>query len=85
MQGVGRQVAGGNQKRIKISLLHEKGDVIVKAVTAISKEISALVAITEQWSIPERWLLLLLRIYRSYFGGKRPASLPPGAELLLSG
>jgi hypothetical protein len=85
MQGVGRQVAGGNQKRIKISLLHEKGDVIAKAVTAISKEISSIAAITEQWSLTERWLLFLLRIYRSYFGGKRPADLPPGAELLLSG
>jgi Transposase DDE domain group 1 len=85
MQGVGRQVSGGNQRRIKMSLLHENGEVIAKAVTAISKEISAIAAITEQWSLTEHWLLFLLRIYRSCFGGKHPAGLPPGAELLLSG
>ena len=29
--------------------------------------------------------LLLVRIFRQYFGGKRPAGFLPGAELLLSG
>ena len=85
MQGVGRQVTGGNQKRIKISLLHEKGALIAAAVQAISKEISRLAAITEGWGVTQRWLLFLLRIFRGNLGGKRPQELPAGGELLLSG
>lgn len=85
MQGVGRRVESGGQKRIRVSILHEKADRISAAITAISKEISHLAATAEQWSTGQRWLLLLVRIYRKYFGGKRPAGFLPTAELLLSG
>ena len=33
MAGVGRQVQSGGQGTVKVSILHEKGDVIAKAVT----------------------------------------------------
>ena len=85
MQGVGRRVESGGQKRIKVSILHQKADVITAAITAISKEISRLATAAEQWTIEQSWLLLLVRIYRHYFGGKRPAGFLPTGELLLSG
>ena len=39
----------------------------------------------EQWTLQERWLLLLVRTFRRSFGGKRPAGFLSGTELLLSG
>ena len=33
LAGVGRQVQSGGQRTVKVSILHEKGDVIAKAVT----------------------------------------------------
>ena len=75
----------GGQKRIKVSILHQKAAVITAAITAISKEISRLATAAEQWSISQRWLLFLVRIYRHYFARKRPAGFLPGGDLLLSG
>jgi hypothetical protein len=51
MQGVGRRVESGGQKRIKVIILHQKSDAITAAITAISKEISRLATAAEQWSI----------------------------------
>ena len=85
MQGVGRRVESGAQKCIPVSILHEKAEVITAAITAISGEISRLSKAAEQWTLQERWLLLLVRIFRCYFGGKRPVGFLPRAELLLSG
>ena len=85
MQGVGRRVESGGQKHIRVSILHEKAGVITAAIQAISGEISRLARAAEQWTLQERWLLLLVRIFRQYFGGKRPAGFLSGAELLLSG
>ena len=85
MQGVGRRVESGGQKRIRVSILHQKADVITAAITAISKEISRLAVAAEQWTTEQRWLLFLVRIYRQYFGGKRPEGFLPAGELLLSG
>jgi hypothetical protein len=85
MQGVARRVESGGQKRIRVSILHQKADVITAAITAISKEISRIASAAEQWSVEQRWLLFLVRIYRQYFGGKRPAGYLPSSDLLLSG
>jgi hypothetical protein len=68
-----------------VSILHEKAEVITAAIRAISGEISHLARAAEQWTLQERWLLFLVRIFRRYFGGKRPTGFLPGAELLLSG
>lgn len=48
MQGVRRRVESGGQKRIKVSILHQKADVITAAITAISKEISRIATAAEQ-------------------------------------
>ena len=85
MQGVGRQVKSGGQKTIKVSLLHEKGAEISKAVTLISKELQKIGSIAEQWPAETRWTLLLTRILRRWLGGKHLPGLPKEAALLLSG
>lgn len=85
MQGVGRRVESGGQKHIRVSILHEKAEVITAAIRRISGEISHLARAAEQWSAEERWKLFLVRIFRRYFGGKRPLGFHPGGEPLLSG
>ena len=45
--GVARQVQSGGQHKIKVSLLHEKGDVIARAVALISSQLHAMMRIAE--------------------------------------
>ena len=85
MSGVGRQVQSGGQRTIKVSILHEKGDLVARAIRQISGEIGQIRAITERWSVGQRWTLLLTRLLRRWLGGKWLPDLPPEAELLLSG
>ena len=85
MAGVGRQVQSGGQRTVKVSVLHEKGDLIAQAVTQISKELHQIRAITERWSVDQRWTLLLTRLLRRWLGGKWLPGLPDEAALLLSG
>ena len=85
MSGVGRQVQSGGQKTVMVSVLHEKGDLIAQAVTRTSNELHHIRAITEQWSVEQRWMLLLTRVLRRCLGGKWLPGLPDAAGLLLSG
>jgi hypothetical protein len=85
MAGVGRQVQSSGQRTVKVSMLHEKGEVIAQAVTRISKELHQIHAITERWSIAQRWSLLLTRLLRRWLGEKWLPGLPEEAGLLLSG
>jgi hypothetical protein len=86
MSGVGRQVQSGGQRTVKVSVLHERGDLIAHAVTLISKELQDIRAITERWwSVTQRWTLLLTRVLRRWLGGKWLPDLPDDAKLLLSG
>jgi len=85
MQGVGRQVHSGGQRTVKVSILHEKGDAIERAVTRISNELHRIASISERWSCIQRWTLILTRIFRRFLGGKWLPGLPPDAALLLSG
>ena len=85
MAGVGRQVQSGGQRTVKVSVLHEKGDVIAQAVSRISHELHQIHAITERWSIDQRWTLLLTRLLRRWLGGKWLPGMPEEAALLLSG
>ena len=83
MQGVARQVQSGGQRKVKVSLLHENGEVIAKAVTLISSQLHAMMRIAEQWTIEERWALLLTRLLRRWLGGKWITGVPPNANLAL--
>lgn len=85
MSGVGRQVQSGGQRTVKVSILHEKGDLIAQAIRQISGEIGHIRSITERWTVEQRWTLLLTRLLRRWLGGKWLPGLPPEAELLLSG
>ena len=85
MSGVGRQVQSGGQRTVKVSILHEKGADIARAMQVISGEISQIRTITERWTILQRWTLLLTRLLRPWMGGKWLPGLPGGAELVLSG
>ena len=85
MQGVARQVQSGGQRKVKVSLLHEKGDVIARAVTLISSQLHEMMRIAEQWTIAQRWAMLLTRLLRRWLGGKWIVGVPIEAEPLLSG
>tara|TARA_R110002111_G_scaffold237503_1_gene298815 strand:- start:107 stop:1696 length:1590 start_codon:yes stop_codon:yes gene_type:complete len=85
MQGVARQVQSGGQRKVKVSILHEKGDIIARAVTLISSQLHAMMRIAEQWTIAQRWAFLLTRLLRGWLGGKWLRGVPIEAEPLLSG
>jgi phosphopantetheinyl transferase (holo-ACP synthase) len=70
MQGVGRQVQSGGQRTVKVSIVHEKGEMIASAVAAVSRELHHIRSITERWSTRECWALVLTRILRRWLGGK---------------
>ena len=85
MQGVARQVQSAGRRTVKVSLLHENSEAIVKSVTMTSKQLHLMNSITERWSALEKWTLLLTRLLRRWLGGKWLPGLPPEAQLLLSG
>lgn len=85
MQGVGRQTQSAGQRTVKVSLVHDGAEVIAAAVTAVSKELQKIAAITERWTVSQRWSLLLTRILRRWLGGKWLPDLPQEAQLVLSG
>jgi hypothetical protein len=80
-----RQVQSGGQRTVKVSILREKGDLIARIVTQISKELHQTRAITERWTVDQRWTLLLTWLLRRWLGGKWLPGLPAGAKLLLNG
>lgn len=85
MQGVARQVSGSGQRRIKVSIVHEKKDIIEELVERTSRQLHAMKRITERWSAAEKWNVLLTRLLRRWLGGKWLPGLPSEAHLLLSG
>ena len=85
MQGVARQVHSAGQRTVKVSLVHEKGDVIAVLVGRTSRQLHQMKLITERWSAEEKWNLLLTRLLRRWLGGKWLVGLPPDAGALLSG
>ena len=85
MQGVARQVQSGGQRKVKVSLMHEHGDVIARAVSLISSQLHEMMRIAEQWTIEQRWIVLLTRLLRPWLGGKWLVGVPPDAKPLLSG
>lgn len=85
MQGVARQVQSGGQRKVKVSLMHEQGDVIARAVSLISSQLHEMMRIAEQWTIEQRWIVLLTRLLRRWLGGKWLSGVPPDAEPILIG
>jgi hypothetical protein len=85
MAGVSRQIKSGGQRTVRVSTVHGMGPEIINAVTLISNEIHQIMSITEQWTVSERWSLLLTRLLKRWLGGKWLDGLPSGAEPLFSG
>jgi hypothetical protein len=83
--GVGRLLRHGGQRTVKVSLQHEKSDLIAQAIAHVSNTLARVNAIAERWTIEQRWTLLLTYILRHWLGGKWLGRLPPEAAHLLSG
>jgi len=83
--GVARLIRHGGQRTVRVSLQHENREQLVAAITIVSNTLHRFAAIAEQWTQRERWSLLLTHIFRHWLGGKWLGTLPPEAELLLSG
>jgi hypothetical protein len=79
MQGVGRQSVSGGQRKVRITLVHEKADVIMQQVGFNSRQMQKFMAITERWSVAQKWSTLLTVIFRSWLGGKWLSGVPPDA------
>jgi hypothetical protein len=85
LNGVARLTQHSGQKTIKVNLQHENRADIQQSILAISNTLQRLNAITEQWTVNQRWTLLLTYIFRRWLGGKWLGELPPQAALFLSG
>ena len=77
--------SGRPQRTVKVSLQHEKGDLIAESITAVSNTLQRLNAIAERWTVEQRWTLPLTHIFRRWLGGKWLGELPPQAAQFLSG
>lgn len=85
LNGVARLTRSGGQRTVKVSVQHEQCDRIAAAITQVSNTLRRFHSIAEQWSIVQRWTLLLTHIFRRWLGGKWLGHLPAEARLLLSG
>jgi Transposase DDE domain group 1 len=83
--GVARMTRHSGQCTIKVSLQHDKKELLVEAIKLVSKTLRRFYLIAERWSIEQRWTLLLTHIFRHWLGGKWLGALPEGAQALLSG
>ena len=85
LHGVARLIRSGGQRTVKVSVQHEKSGLITAAITHVSNTLARFHSIAEQWTVEQRWTLLLTHIFRHWLGGKWLGQLPPEAEPLLSG
>ncbi len=83
--GVARETRHGGQRRMKVSLLHAKGETLARAITLISSYLHQAGTITARWTPGQCWALLLTRILRRKLGGQWLGELPSAAHRLLSG
>ena len=83
--GVARLIRHGGQQTVKVSLQHENRALLVQSIAQVSNTLRRFHTIAEQWTIDQRWALLLTHIFRHWLGGKWLGTLPDEAALLLSG
>jgi hypothetical protein len=84
MLGVGRKVQSGGQRTVKVSIVHEKGDVIAGAVSAVSNELQPVRSVPERWSAEACWALLfdpvVAQLARREMAWRRACRKPLAAE-----
>ncbi len=85
LNGVARLVRHSGQSTIKVSLQHEKSELLTQAISIVSNTLRRFHASAERWTVEQRWTLLLTHIFRHWLGGKWLGELPPEAHHLLSG
>src|SRR5215472_4022221 len=80
--GVARMTRHSGQSTIKVSLQHDKKELLVEAIKLVSNTLCRFVLMAERWTIQQRWTLLLTHIFRHWLGGKWLGALPAGAHAL---
>jgi hypothetical protein len=83
--GVARLIRHSGQRTVKVSLQHEKSNLITQAISIVSNNLHQLNSIAEQWTDKHRWALLLTHIFRHWLGGKWLGPVPPDLPVALSG
>jgi hypothetical protein len=83
--GVGRLTRHAGQRTVKVSLQHEKSALLGPLIQHVSNLLQRCLVITEPWTVPQRWQLLLTYLFRHWLGGKWLGHLPPQAADFLSG
>ena len=68
--GVARQTQHAGQKRLTVSLTHGKAVEIKEMIQVASQFLRGIIAIAEQLTQPERWRLILSRIFVKYLNGR---------------
>ena len=79
LNGVARQVEHSGQKTLKVSLMHASADKIRELLVVANRFIYKVKQVAQQFSQPERWKLILMRIFRRYLRGQ--VLLEPPSEL----
>ena len=55
LSGVARLIRHGGQRTVKVSVQHEKSEVLCAAILQVSNTLGRFAAIAEQWSREQRW------------------------------
>jgi hypothetical protein len=83
--GTARLLKHSGQRTVRVSLQHDKSDVIEAGILKVSRFLHEFEAIAEEWTREQRWGVLLTYVLRRWLGGKWLGELPPSAQALLSG
>jgi hypothetical protein len=57
-----------NQRKVRVSLQHENSEALAEAIAHVSNTLQRFWLIAEQWSVQQRWTLLLTHIFRHWLG-----------------
>lgn len=84
LNAVARQTEHAGQRKIRVSLLHSSSERIKELIEDSSHFIFRVLEIAEQFSAPDRWRLILTRIFRRYLNGTYLIEPPPELEEALA-
>jgi len=79
LNAVGKQTTHGGQTTVTLTSLHAKAPQMQAALRTISSFLATIRNAAEQLTYPQRWLLILSRIFRLFLRGrplKHPQSIP---------